>query len=73
MSDLTDEELPGYALSHCETEIGAFHQKHIVRLLRMAGMDSEAASVEHGNKEWYYLGPEVIHPVVRKIKGYEDV
>lgn len=72
MDDLTDEELPGYCLLHCETEIGAFHKKHIARLLRMAGQTEDAAKVEAG-RNWYYLGPNAIRPVVKKIPGYESI
>lgn len=71
--DLTDEELPGYALSHCETEIGAFHKRHVARLLRMAGRDEEADKIERWVKEWYYLGPGAIRPIVKAIKGYESI
>lgn len=65
--DLRDDELPGYAALHCQSEIGAFHKRHIVRLLKMAGQDEDAAAVEAGTKEWYYLGEGAIMPVVEKI------
>lgn len=70
MADLTDEELPGYALLHCETPVGAFHQRHVARLLRLAGREEDAAKVECGN-EWLHLGPSVIRPIVAAIPGYE--
>lgn len=66
MTDLTDKELPGYALLHCETPVAAFHKSHIARLCRMAGMDDDADAVERGN-DWLHLGPEVIRPIVAKI------
>jgi len=70
MSDLTDKELPSYCLTHCETPVGAFHKKHIVRLLKMAGQDDDAAKVEGGN-DWLHLGPGMIRPIVARIPGYE--
>lgn len=70
MDDLTDEELPGYALLHCETEIGAFHKKHIARLLRMAGREEEAVNVDNG-RDWYYLGPNAIRPLVDSVTEYQ--
>lgn len=72
MDDLSDQELPGYCLSHCETEIGAFHKKHVARLLRMAGKKDDADKIDAG-REWYYLGPRAIRPIVKMIPGYEDI
>jgi len=72
MSGLTDEELPGYCLVHCETERGQFHKDHIVRLLRLAGRDDDAAKIERG-REWLFLGPGFIRPIVKGIPGYEGI
>ena len=65
--DLTDEELPGYALLHCRTPVGAFHKKHVSRLLRMAGEDKQADICDRSIREWYYLGPESVDPLVEQI------
>lgn len=72
MAGLTDEELPGYCLAHCETERGQFHHLHIARLLRLAGREDDAAKVEAG-REWLFLGPEAIRPIVKAIPGYEGI
>lgn len=70
MADLTDEMLPGYCIIHCETEVAQFHKKHIARLCRLAGMNEEADAVEQGN-EWLFLGPNIIRPIVEKIRSRE--
>lgn len=67
MSDLTDEELPGYALIHCETERALFHKSHVIRLLKMAGRNDEARWVDGHYREFYSLGPGVIKPIVKAI------
>lgn len=67
MDDLTDEELPGYAILHCRTPVGAFHKRHVVRLLELAGMDEAAETARTRGPDWYHLGPEQIDPVVAKI------
>lgn len=67
--DLTDEELPGYALIHCETAVAAFHKDHVSRLLSMAGQADKAAAVRDGSREFYYLGPGTIRPIVAKIEA----
>lgn len=72
MADLTDDELPGYCLLHCETEVAAFHKNHIARLCRLAGRNDDADRVENGN-DWLHLGPDVIRPIVKAISGYEGI
>ncbi len=72
MSGLTDQELPGYCLTHCETDIGQFHKDHIARLLRLANREDDAKKVEDG-REWLFLGREAIRPIVKTIPGYEGI
>jgi hypothetical protein len=66
--DLTDDELPIYCHSHCQTEVAAFHKRHIVRLLKLAGDDEAAESIERSPKEWYHLGERAIFPIVERIR-----
>lgn len=67
-NDLTDEELPEYAIIHCQTPVAAFHKIHVERLLRMAGDMEEADAVNKSIQEWFYLGEGVIYPIVKKIR-----
>ena len=68
MTEMTDEELLGYAEIHCRTDLGLFRKDHVNRLLALAGANW---CREHGYppqmpgpKEWYGLGPEVLGPVI---------
>ena len=48
MTDMTDEELIGYARIHCTTERALFHKDHIVRLLKMGGAKEAAEKCAAG-------------------------
>lgn len=37
MSDITDDDLPGYCEIHCRTERALFHSSHLNRMLALAG------------------------------------
>lgn len=67
MTDLTDAELPGYFTLHCRTEVAAFHKNHVIRLLRLAGMNEEADVVDKHPKQFWHFGPDVIDPIVERI------
>lgn len=66
---LTDEELPGYAYLHCRTPVGAFHKTHVSRLLHLAGEDEQADICDRSTREWYYLGPGAVDPLLDQIKA----
>lgn len=66
--DLTDEELPGYATLHCDTDVAAFRTSHFARLLRLAGMNEDAAWVEEDGREFWYLGASIVDPIVARIR-----
>lgn len=63
MSDLTDDELPGYCEIHCRTERALFHSKHLNRILALAGHPPDYhKTVPEG---WYTVRENTMDPLIK--------
>lgn len=64
MSDDPDDAFLRYVSIHAETPRALFSKEHTIRLLRLAGEDTIAADVEHGDRRFYALHSDQADPLI---------
>ena len=66
----TDEELIGYCRIHSQTQRALFHEMHVVRMLRMAGREEEAKSIEEDGMGFYSIHEDEMEPIAKAADEY---
>lgn len=68
--NFTDEELIGYCRIHSQTQRALFHEMHVVRMLRMAGREEEAQSIEKDGMGFYSIYEDEMKPIADAADEY---
>lgn len=68
--NFTDEELIGYCRIHSQTQRALFHEMHVVRMLRMAGREEEARSIEEDGMGFYSIHGDEMEPIAAAADEY---
>ncbi|MFA5202788.1 MAG: hypothetical protein WC708_00030 [Lentisphaeria bacterium] len=68
--NFTDEELIGYCRIHSQTQRALFHEMHVVRMLRMAGREEEARSIEEDGMGFYSIHEDEMEPIAAAADEY---